>query len=158
MKWMQSGTPPPPYLVYPWFLLGAQLSDTARLLYCLLLNRAKLSQSNNWTDDDGNVFVVYPISELADTLHRCETVVRTGLNQLEEQGLIKRCHVAKGKASHILIGIPPSENRRGPKRNPAPDPSGKPLTSKQGSYPKKKESFGTPLAGRTYDCEEGESL
>lgn len=158
MKWMQSNTSQPPYLVYPWFLLGAHLSDTARLLYCLLLNRAKLSQSNSWIDDDGNVFVVYPISELANTLHRCETVVRTGLHQLEEQGLIKRCHVAKGKASHILIGIPPSENRRGPKRNPEPNPGGKPLTSKQGSYPKKKESFGTPLAGRNYDCKEGESL
>ena len=47
MKWMQSNTSQPPYLVYPWFLLGAQLSDTARLLYCLLLNRAKLSQTNN---------------------------------------------------------------------------------------------------------------
>ena len=57
MKWMQSNTSQPPYLVYPWFLLGAHLSDTARLLYCLLLNRAKLSQSNSWIDDDGNVFV-----------------------------------------------------------------------------------------------------
>ena len=65
---------------------------------------------------------------------------------------------AKGKASHILVAIPPSENRRGPQRNPAPNPSGKPLTSNQGSYQRKKESFGTPLAGRIYDCEEGESL
>ena len=158
MKWLQSNASPPPYLAYPWFLLGLPLSDTARLLYCLLLNRAKLSQSNNWTDDAGNVYVVYPISELAGALHRGETVVRTGLKQLEEQGLIKRCHVAKGKASHILVAIPPSENRRGPQRNPAPNPSGKPLTSNQGSYQRKKESFGTPLAGRIYDCEEGESL
>lgn len=157
MKWLQPDTPAPPYMICPWFLLNAELSDTSRLIYCLLLNRAKLSQSNNWTDGEGNVFVVYPVSELASTLHRCETVVKTGLRQLEKQGLIKRCHVVNGKASHILIGIPPAENCRGPRRFSDPNPGGKPPTSKKEVRNNKKE-IGTPLAGRTYDCEEGESL
>ena len=157
MGFLKSDTALPPYLPFPWFLLTARLSDTARLLYCLLLNRARLSISNNWLDGEGNVYVVYPVSELAGTLGRGETVVRTGLKQLETQGLIKRCHVKNGKASHILIGIPPSENRKEPQRNSGAPPSGKTLPSKN-YVSKNKKVIGTPLAGRTYDCEEDESL
>ena len=43
-------TPLPQYLPYPRFLLDTNLSHTAKLLYTLLLDRATLSQKNNWID------------------------------------------------------------------------------------------------------------
>ena len=44
-------TPLPQYLPYPRFLLDTDLSHTAKLLYTLLLDRATLSQKNNWMDE-----------------------------------------------------------------------------------------------------------
>ena len=43
----------PPYLPYPRFLLKMDLSQTAKLLYALLLDRSALSQKNGWQDSDG---------------------------------------------------------------------------------------------------------
>ncbi|WP_223474875.1 replication initiator protein A [Faecalibacterium prausnitzii] len=43
--------PLPQYLPYARFLLDADLSHTAKMLYTLLLDRATLSQKNNWVDD-----------------------------------------------------------------------------------------------------------
>ena len=51
---MRAGTRLPPYLPYPRFLLQADLTQTAKLLYALLLDRATLSQANGWLDEGGS--------------------------------------------------------------------------------------------------------
>ena len=48
-------TPLPQYLPYARFLLNAELTHKAKLLYTLLLDRATLSQKNNWVDTVGCV-------------------------------------------------------------------------------------------------------
>ena len=40
----------PAYLPYPRFLLKMEISQTAKLLYALLLDRSTLSQKNKWQD------------------------------------------------------------------------------------------------------------
>ena len=50
---MRADTRLPPYLPYPRFLLQADLTQTAKLLYALLLDRATLSQANGWLDEGG---------------------------------------------------------------------------------------------------------
>ena len=55
-------TPLPQYLPYPRFLLDTDLSHTAKLLYTLLLDRATLSQKNNWMDERGFGYVIFPLS------------------------------------------------------------------------------------------------
>lgn len=42
------------------------ISQTAKLLYALFLDRSALSQKNGWTDGEGRVFIVYPITEIAE--------------------------------------------------------------------------------------------
>lgn len=42
----------PRYLPYARFLLSVDLSHTAKLVYTLLLDRATLSQKNNWVDEE----------------------------------------------------------------------------------------------------------
>ena len=49
-------TPLPRYLPYARFLLDTDLSHTAKLLYTLLLDRATLSQKNNWIDAQGRIY------------------------------------------------------------------------------------------------------
>ena len=48
---MRADTRLPPYLPYPRFLLQTDLTQTAKLLYALLLDRATLSQANGWLDE-----------------------------------------------------------------------------------------------------------
>ena len=55
-------TPLPQYLPYARFLLDTDLSHTAKLLYTLLLDRVTLSQKNNWMDERGFVYVIFPLS------------------------------------------------------------------------------------------------
>ena len=61
-------TPLPRYLPFPKFLPHIKLSHTAKLLYALLLDRATLSRKNNWTDEQGRIYVIYPIPKLAQAL------------------------------------------------------------------------------------------
>ena len=50
-------TPLPIYLPYPRFLLKMEISQTAKLLYSLLLDRSTLSQKNKWQDDEGRIYI-----------------------------------------------------------------------------------------------------
>ena len=43
-----------------------ELSSDAKLLYGLLLDRASLSQRNNWLDNNGRVYVIYTINNIKD--------------------------------------------------------------------------------------------
>ena len=50
----------PAYMAYPRFLLTADLSETAKLVYVLLLDRARLSMKNEgWEDEQGHVFILH---------------------------------------------------------------------------------------------------
>ena len=80
-------TPLPQYLPYARFLLDTDLSDTAKLLYTLLLDRATLSQKNNWMDEHGFIYVIFPLSSLSDAL-RCSTMsIKRALRSLEDADL-----------------------------------------------------------------------
>ena len=83
-------TPLPRYLPFPKFLLDAQLSHTAKLLYALLLDRATLSRKNNWTDEQDRIYVIYPIPKLAQALGCSFSSVTRSLTELTDAGLIER--------------------------------------------------------------------
>ena len=51
-------TPLPIYLPYPRFLLKMEISQTAKLLYSLLLDRSTLSPKNKWQDDEGRIYII----------------------------------------------------------------------------------------------------
>ena len=56
----------PAYMAYPRFLLTMDISETARLVYVLLLDRARLSMKNEgWVDEQGHVFIYYTITDLS---------------------------------------------------------------------------------------------
>lgn len=99
-------TPLPRYLPFPKFLLDAQLSHTAKLLYALLLDRATLSRKNNWTDEQGRIYVVYPIPKLAQTLGCSFSSITCSLTELTNAGLIERTRSDFSKPSRIFLKIP----------------------------------------------------
>ena len=45
-QFLKSDSNLPPYMAYPRFLLDVDISETAKLVYMLLLDRARLSMKN----------------------------------------------------------------------------------------------------------------
>lgn len=52
----------PSYMMFLCFLLDMEINETAKMLYMILLDRARLSQKNEvWSDTDGHVFQAVPV-------------------------------------------------------------------------------------------------
>lgn len=98
----------PAYMVFPRFLLErTSLNETAKIVYMILLNRARLSQKNDgWTDEHGHIFIYYPIKDMAVAIHKSEMSVKSALSALEKDKLIYRKHQGVGKANRIFVKIP----------------------------------------------------
>ena len=96
----------PPYMAYPRFLLDVDISETAKLVYMLLLDRARMSMKNkDWQDEMGRVFVLYTIPNLAKDIGKGETTVKKALNQLVKQGLILKQSLGPGQPNKIYVKI-----------------------------------------------------
>ena len=99
-------TPLPQYLPYARFLLDTDLSHTARLLYTLLLDRATLSQKNNWIVTQGHIYVVYPLSSLAKDLGCSISSITRSFTELENALLVERVRNGFSKPRRILLKVP----------------------------------------------------
>ena len=97
----------PPFIPYPRFLLEMGLSYTAMLLYALLLDRTTLSRKNGWEDDKGRIFIVYPVAEMAGTLHKTTVTVQTALNELDRAGLVERRRRGFSIPNRLYVKLPP---------------------------------------------------
>lgn len=98
--------PLPQYLPYARFLLDTDLSHTAKLLYTLLLDRATLSQKNNWVDAQGRIYVVYPLSSLAKDLGYSISSITRSFTELENAQLVERVRNGFSKPRRILLKVP----------------------------------------------------
>lgn len=147
MKYLRRDSTLPPYMAYPRFLLTMNISETAKLVYVLLLDRARVSMMNEgWEDENGHVFVYYPIEALAHTTGKCAMTIKDALKKLEEEKLIFRYHPGAGKPSQIFVRVQ-TENCLPEGQNPVS------RTDRKLSTSNKKR-----VINRNYDCEEGESL
>ena len=99
-------------MAFPNFLLGmTELSDSAKIIYCVLLCRAQLSQKRDgFTDEHGRIFIYYPIKDLAEAVHKSEMSVKTALSSLENHELIVRKRQGVGKANRIYVKLPVDRN------------------------------------------------
>ena len=96
----------PPYMAYPRFLLDVDISETAKLVYMLMLDRARMSMKNkDWQDEMGRVFVLYTIPNLAKDIGKGETTVKKALNRLVKQGLILKQSLGPGQPNKIYVKI-----------------------------------------------------
>ena len=88
--YLTSDTSVPQYIPFPRFLLDMKLSHTAKLIYAVLLYRANLSKINGWIDEQGRVYITYPVTEIAENLHKGVSVIKEGLSALDRAGLTER--------------------------------------------------------------------
>ena len=95
----------PAYLPYPRFLLKMEISQTAKLLYALLLDRSTLSQKNKWQDDEGRIYI-YPIAEIAEILDKGSTTIKGALNELDAAGLLERERGGFSAPNRLYVKVP----------------------------------------------------
>ena len=94
------------YLPIPRELIDMGLPSTAVLLYGALLDRATLSQKNRYADENGWVYVIYPVEKLAEAFHLSDRTVKRNLRELEQRGLICRRQRAQNEPSRIYLYLP----------------------------------------------------
>ena len=110
----------PPYLPYPRFLLKMEITQTAKFLYALLLDRATLSQRNGWLDESGRTYIIFPVAAIADALDRSLSTVKEAVNGKETAGIFRSkppvCKAAASSPDFCTYGV----------RKSVPHKSGKP--------------------------------
>ena len=78
------------YFQFPKFLLKLRISQTAKFIYMVLYDRARISRKNSWIDKYGNVYLIFPIDELSVQIDKCKSSVKTALKELDDVGLLVR--------------------------------------------------------------------
>ena len=87
----------------------AGLSNDALMLFGLLDDRTRLSAANGWHDENGEVFIFFPIQEICEKL-KCRTEKACRLmSALEKAGLIRKRPRGRGLASMIYVDYPQTD-------------------------------------------------
>lgn len=108
-KYMYEYTKIPSYLPMPRFLLNCSISSTAKLLYIRMLGKAQLSQKNGWFDDQGRVYFIYPIQQIAVDMDKSETTIKTVMKELVEAELLEKIPEGRGRPNRLYILFPEEE-------------------------------------------------
>ena len=64
------------------------LSIEAKVVYGILLQRIRISNRNGWRDEDGRLYVIYPLEQMHKDIGLSTRTISTALKQLEELGII----------------------------------------------------------------------
>ena len=79
-EFMTIDTPLPPCMPFPRALTEFPVSSTAKVMYCRMLD-AMLSKGQE--DENGILFVCFPVTAIAAVLSRSSMTVKRSLNELE---------------------------------------------------------------------------
>ncbi len=97
------------YFVVPKVLLTdpafATIDCTAKIIYSLMLSRLSLSAENpdQFTDEEGRLYIIYSVEEIADTLNLSRPTVMKMINQLHKAGLIEKKRQGQGKPTLYYV-------------------------------------------------------
>lgn len=79
------------------------LSNDAKLLYTLLLDRTSLSIKSHWFDSGGKVYINYPLTEVVEKLNIGLSKACKLMKELEQIGLIERKRIGLGKPDILYV-------------------------------------------------------
>ena len=139
--YLTSDTSVPQYIPFPRFLLDMKLSHTAKLIYSVLLYRANLSKINGWIDEQGRVYITYPVTEIAENLHKGVSVIKEGLSALDRAGLTERKRNFSAPDT-IYVKLPTEGLKTDPQT------AGKPAISEPENQPTDSRKTGYQTAGK----------
>ena len=82
------------------------LSNEAKLVYGLLLERMSLSRKNNWIDKHNRVYIIFPVEEIEESLDVGHEKALNLLKELDDQsgiGLVKKKRRGLGLPSILYV-------------------------------------------------------
>lgn len=79
------------------------LSDTAKILYGILLTRNSLSMKNKWIDNKNRAYIYFTIEEVMETLGCAEGKAVKTMGELDKLGLIEKKRQGQGKPTIIYV-------------------------------------------------------
>lgn len=81
----------------------APLSTLSKVLYGLMLDKMGEATKNNWQDQEGIAYIVYPIEQMEKDLNASRHTVISCLNELEDLKLIERKKRGRGQPSIVYV-------------------------------------------------------
>ena len=85
---------------------GNRLSNDARVLYTLLLDRYKVSVKNGWFDDNDEVYLFFKKEEMEKQLGLSKTTVLKVMRELKNLSLVKEKQQGLNKPNKIYLLFP----------------------------------------------------
>ena len=103
-------SPAASYIPLPRFLLQDEqlrdISNDAKVLYALLLDRASVSRQNGYIEPDGTIRLYFTLEQAQKKLHRNRQSATRIFRELEYSGLINRKKQGLGKPAVITLNYP----------------------------------------------------
>ena len=103
-------SPAASYIPLPRFLLQDEqlrdISNDAKVLYALLLDRASVSRQNGYVEPDGTIRLYFTLEQAQKKLHRSRQCATRIFRELEYSGLIVRRKQGLGKPAIITLYYP----------------------------------------------------
>ena len=103
-------SPAASYVPLPRFLLQdetlCEISNDAKVLYALLLDRASISRKNSDVEPDGTIRLYFTVEQAQAKLHRSRQSATRIFRELEYSGLIVRRKQGLGKPALITLNYP----------------------------------------------------
>lgn len=103
-------SPAASYIPLPRFLLQDEqlrdISNDAKVLYALLLDRASVSRQNGYIEPDGTIRLYFTLEQAQKKLYRSRQCATRIFRELEYSGLIVRRKQGLGKPAIITLNYP----------------------------------------------------
>ena len=103
-------SPAASYIPLPRFLMLDEelqdISNDAKVLYALLLDRASISRQNGYVEPDGTIRLYFTLEQAQTKLHRSRQSATRIFRELEYSGLIVRRKQGLGKPALITLNYP----------------------------------------------------
>ena len=103
-------SPAASYVPLPRFMLQdetlCEISNDAKVLYALLLDRASISRKNSYVEPDGTIRLYFTVEQAQAKLHRSRQSATRIFRELEYSGLIVRRKQGLGRPALITLNYP----------------------------------------------------
>ena len=112
-----------PRFLYNGEFAGNRITNNARNLYTLLLDRHKVSIKNGWHDENGEVYIYFKREEMEQQLGISERTVTKVMQELKDLSLVeeKKQGLNKPNKIYLLSPIVGDGENPDPYIDPAPD-------------------------------------
>ena len=103
-------SPAASYMPLPRFLFQDEalrdITNDAKVLYAMLLDRASISKQNGYVEPDGTIRLYFTVEQAPKRLHRSRQCVTRIFRELEYSGLIIRKKQGLGRPALITLNYP----------------------------------------------------